>query len=61
MTTEKDMAMTNSPNPASARLPKIHLDKSLVGRRDKALTAGWRAPYRRNRACKAGGPGQEAR
>lgn len=32
MTTEKDTNMTKVSNPASTRLPKIHLDKTLVGR-----------------------------
>ncbi len=32
MTTEKDTNMTKGSNPASTRLPKIHLDKTLVGR-----------------------------
>ncbi len=32
MTTEKDTNMTKVSNSASTRLPKIHLDKTLVGR-----------------------------
>ena len=32
MTVERDMNMTTSHGPASERLPKIHLDKTLVGR-----------------------------
>jgi len=32
MTTEKDTNMTKDSNSASTRLPKIHLDKTLVGR-----------------------------
>jgi regulator of nucleoside diphosphate kinase len=32
MTIEEDMNMTTSQNSPSARMPKIHLDKTLVGR-----------------------------
>lgn len=44
MTTEKGTNMTKVSNPTSTRLPKIHLDKTLVGRLEALAASVMRHP-----------------